>query len=138
MKRFSESTYSQVSKALCGKENATLDEILDAVDQLTARIEGLEFGLQLEKQRTEETVAILKETQEQLAQVEREKEAAVRDLEDAVDGHCRYCKNNDLESQCDYTGECHVCLNEDCPCHERNCHWQWRGVCPENTKEETE
>lgn len=28
------STYSQVSKALCGKENATLDELLKAVDQL--------------------------------------------------------------------------------------------------------
>ena len=29
-----ESTYSQVSKALCCKENATLEEILEAVDQL--------------------------------------------------------------------------------------------------------
>lgn len=29
-----ESTISQVSKALCGKENATLEELLQAVDQL--------------------------------------------------------------------------------------------------------
>ena len=34
-----ESTYSQVSKALCGKENATLDELLQAVDQLKKVIE---------------------------------------------------------------------------------------------------
>lgn len=29
-----ESTYGQVSKALCGKDSATLEEILEAVDQL--------------------------------------------------------------------------------------------------------
>lgn len=33
------STYSQVSKALCGKENATLDELLQTVDQLKRMIE---------------------------------------------------------------------------------------------------
>ena len=71
-----------------------------------------------------------------LAQAERERDAAVRDLEEAVDGHCSHCRNNDLESQCDYNGECYYCTNEDCPCHERNCHWQWRGVCEANTKEE--
>lgn len=32
-----ESTISQVSKALCGKENATLKELLQAADQLKAR-----------------------------------------------------------------------------------------------------
>lgn len=32
-----ESTISQVSKALCGKENATLKELLKAADQLKAR-----------------------------------------------------------------------------------------------------
>lgn len=70
-----ESTYSQVSKALCDKENATLDEMLDAVDQLTARIAGLELGVQLAQQRTEETVAILKETHSKLAQAERERDS---------------------------------------------------------------
>lgn len=33
-----ESIVSQVSKALCGKENATLDELLKAADQLKYRI----------------------------------------------------------------------------------------------------
>lgn len=50
-----ESTYGQVSKALCGKENASPDELLKAVDQLKSR----------------------------LAQVERERDAAVRAISDA-------------------------------------------------------
>lgn len=33
-----ESTYSQVSKALCGKENATSDEVLREVSQLKSRL----------------------------------------------------------------------------------------------------
>lgn len=55
-----ESTYSQVSKALCGKENATLDEVLQSVDQLKSR----------------------------LAQVERERDAALNALRD-VCGFCK-------------------------------------------------
>lgn len=47
-----ESTYGQVSKALCGKENATLDKVLKAVDQLKSR----------------------------LAQAERERDAAIHDI----------------------------------------------------------
>lgn len=34
-----ESTYRQLSKALCGKENATLNEMLEAVEQLKYRAE---------------------------------------------------------------------------------------------------
>lgn len=37
-----ESTISQVSKALCGKENATLKELLQAADQLKARAPTIE------------------------------------------------------------------------------------------------
>lgn len=33
-----ESTYSQVSKALCGKESASLDDLLKAADQLKYRV----------------------------------------------------------------------------------------------------
>ena len=103
-----ESTYSQVSKALCGKENATVDELLQAVDQLKSR----------------------------LAQVERERDAALNDLKD--DGDCYYCKHRDLCSQC-YLGVCVGCDKEECPCcncDRMNNNYEWRGVCPENTKEE--
>ena len=56
-----ESTVSQVRKALCGKENATLDKILQAVGQLKSR----------------------------LSQVERERNAMVSTLSDAA--YCADC-----------------------------------------------
>lgn len=45
--QYPESTYSQVSKALCGKENSTPDEVLKAVDQLKKRVNQLEYALLL-------------------------------------------------------------------------------------------
>lgn len=74
-------------------------------------------------------VAVLESS---LAQVERERDAAVQ----IVHGLCLHCKNEDSEGEtcreCLYypyryvygTGEKYVD------------NWQWRGVCPENTKEE--
>lgn len=61
-----ETNYSQVSKALCGKENAAPDELLQAVDQLKSR----------------------------LAQAERERDAALYDLREADQYECTHCKNN--------------------------------------------
>jgi len=40
-----QSTYSQVSKALCGKENATPDELLQAVDQLKSQNAALLYDM---------------------------------------------------------------------------------------------
>lgn len=40
-----ESTISQVSKALCNKENATLDELLQAVSQVKSRVAQLDDPL---------------------------------------------------------------------------------------------
>ena len=59
-----ESTVSQVSKALCGKENATLEEILQEVNQVKSR----------------------------LAQAERERDAAVEDARNGT--MCDTCKHN--------------------------------------------
>ena len=68
-----------------------------------------------------------------LAQVERERDAAVR----IVHGLCLHCKNEDSKDdtcrECMYypyrfvygTGDAYVD------------NWQWRGVCEENTKEES-
>ena len=44
-----ESTYRQLSKALCGKENATLNEMLEAVEQLKYRAEPEMRPLTLEE-----------------------------------------------------------------------------------------
>ena len=67
--RLLESTYSQVSKALCGKENAVLDELLQVVDQLK-KIQAEAIAIKLE----------LDAVKRNLAQVERERDAAVRDI----------------------------------------------------------
>ena len=71
-----------------------------------------------------------------LAQVERERDAAVADLKDS--GDCRYCKNLDLSDNCGF-GNCCTCENDKCPCckcDRKNDHFEWRGVCAENTKED--
>ena len=90
---------SQVSKALCGKESATICEVLNAVSQLKSS----------------------------LAQGERERDAAVRDMENYA-GYGAICKHFD--------GDCpHVV--EGCPLWPSDCDsYEWRGVCEENTKEE--
>lgn len=70
------------------------------------------------------TIAVmLKRLSEELEQVKRERDAAVRDL--SAHDHCAICKDYD-------------CRMNDSPC--RECLdskkawelWQWRGVCAEN------
>lgn len=89
-----ESTYSQVSKSLVGEKNATLEELLQAVDQLKTNI----------------------------AQVEREREAAIADLK--LYAGCKVCKHGDFK----FPKECMDCGDE-------TNYWLWRGICEENTKE---
>ena len=98
--------YNKVKKALCGNTNVPLGEVLQTVDQLKSR----------------------------LAQVERERDAAVR----IVHGLCLHCKNEDSKDEtcreCIYypyrfvygTGDTYVD------------NWVWRGVCEENTKEQNQ
>lgn len=57
-----------------------------------------------------------------LAQVEKERDAAVADLDTAL--------NNVAVMNLD----CNFCKYKDRPVCE-SCEWEWRGVCPENTKE---
>lgn len=91
-----ESTYSQVKKSLCGKENASWVEVLEAANQLKTR----------------------------LAQAERERDAAINDCGRFP---CRTCM---------YEGHAAVCYI----CHGvpggGRVNYEWRGPCPENTKEE--
>lgn len=80
-------SYRQVSKALCGKENATLSELLQAVSQVKNR----------------------------LAQVERERDAAIADLK--LYAGCKVCKHGDFK----FPKECMDCGDE-------TNYWQWRAV----------
>lgn len=64
------------------------------------------------------------ELESRLVQAERERDAA---MDDARNGTmCDTCKHNNSK---DY-------LNKPCyKCDEAFSYWEWRGVCPENTKE---
>lgn len=71
-----------------------------------------------------------------LAQVERERDAAVRELRIAED--CYNCKHN---YACKHDGygyrKCSEC--GECPCSKCDSgesQYEWRGVCAENTEEE--
>lgn len=66
--------YSQVSKALCNKENAPLDEVLQAVSQVKAELEA----------------------------VKRERDAAAKDNWFA--GECFSCKYGNAHALCDKMG----------------------------------
>lgn len=80
----------------------------------------------------QDALAYIQQLETRLAQTERERDAAVR----VVHGLCLHCKNEDSKDdtcrECMYypyrfvygTGDAYVD------------NWEWRGVCPENTKEE--
>lgn len=105
-----ESTYSQVSKALCGKENATPEEVLKAVDQLKSR----------------------------LAQVARERDAAVADLK-SVDEKYEALKSmiDDVTFNHEPYG-LYLDFREAADAMVEHEHADvWRGPCPENTKDHT-
>ena len=75
------------------------------------------------KPMTKDALAYIQQLESRLAQVERERDAAVEDL--SVAKSCKICKN--------YAGAFvpNICM--DCiEC----CNFEWRGVCAENTKEE--
>ena len=105
--------YSQVSKALCGKENADLEELLQAVSQVKTR----------------------------LAQVERERDAAVGDLQEAArDGEvCTACKHDGefAEACADADFDCKQC-KQPCMCKtcNANSNYEWIGLCEENTHDQ--
>ena len=90
-----ESTTSQLSKALCNKGSATLDELLNSINQLKVSI----------------------------ACAERERDAAIYDLEKAI--NMSGIHNLD----------CEFCEDKDKP-YCKVCYWVWRGICEENTKEQ--
>ena len=83
-------------------------------------------------------LAYIQHLESRLAQVERERDAAVKDV--AMNKECRTCKNQEIHATCFRKNGCAGCDNTDCPCSRgdscETC-WQWRGVCAENTKEES-
>ena len=74
----------------------------------------------------------IKELEQRLAQVERERDAAVHDLKLADDLDCEFCKHQ--FGGCTYDG-CKQC-SSPCPCGScrDNSNYVWRGVCEENSR----
>lgn len=116
------------------KDREERDDLAEECQNLEQRLAQAENTLEMQRAEREDTIKKHIDFVERLAQAERERDAAVFDLEECADGFCSHCKNINLAARCDYSGECRVCLNDECPCHKRNCRWQWRGVCEENSK----
>ena len=75
------------------------------------------------EQLVKENLNLIHYLESRIVQVERERDAAVADLK--LVRCCGTCINN--EGGC--TTECYIVSG-------RPTGWQWRGVCPENTKED--
>jgi hypothetical protein len=79
-------------------------------------------------ERYSDALAYIQQLESRLAQAELERDAAVADL--AEGRNCADCKHY-YESVFDEP--CSSCIKDE----ETKKGWQWRGVCAENTKEET-
>lgn len=71
-----------------------------------------------------DAIRIIQQLESRLAQAERERDAAVMDLE------------NVIELSAIVNLDCEFCKHMDRPTCEE-CGWEWRGVCQANTKEES-
>jgi hypothetical protein len=126
-----EANWSQVSKVLCGKENATLDEVLQAVSQLKKQLQAYEESAIkcCYESRCNKEINALNEycarVDKEMEAVKRERDAAVYALESIATGRESKC------SHCVHSSDrdCFVCWGE---------RWQWRGVRPENTEVQEE
>lgn len=79
---------------------------------------------------TDDTLALIQRLESRLAQVERERDAAVVDI--------RLMAFNVLCNMCARFDEGYIPIPPHCKYANDGKCFRWRGVCPENTKEETE
>lgn len=74
----------------------------------------------------DDVLAYIQQLESKLAQAERERDAAVYDL--AAGRDCPDCKHYEVPS---FKQPCRSCMRDT----ESKSKWEWRGPCPENTKE---
>lgn len=97
-----------------------------------AYIEQLEAAVEFYSNTTQMLDAKIEKLESRLAQVERERDAAVHDVRSLCatnyfsGDYCEYCKYREPDGQCFH----------DCIPYSNEWGWEWRGICPENTKEE--
>lgn len=92
-------------------------------------------GLEVARDFMFEAASMIEELESRLAQVERERDAAVHDLKLADRVDCDFCKHQ--YGGCTYDG-CKDC-SKPCPCGScrNSSNYEWRGVCEANTEEGT-
>lgn len=96
--------------------------ITENLDKLQAKLFQLESDNESKQKRIEEL-------ESRLAQVERERDAAVKDIGISCD-YCAYAENPFGETPC---------MTEEEYTLGKMCNgWKWRGVCAENTKRDSE
>lgn len=88
-----------------------------------AYIQQLEAELEDEKNKNEILIFDNDKLMEEIDQAERERDALHNDLELAI-----YRGSS-------FNLDCEFCKDKEKPICE-DCLWQWRGLCPENTKED--
>lgn len=92
------------------------------------------------KQCKDDAIAYIQQLESRLAQTERERDALMFDMHQLQGALCAYCKNHYRSEAvgkmaCRVFGENYGASDDSpliCGC------FKWRGVCPENTKEETD
>ena len=85
-------------------------------------------GLEVARDFMFEAACLIDQLESRLAQVERERDAAVRDME-------ALAINYESNFVCDFCGGTPPLICEQCKID--YCGFRWRGVCEENTKEPT-
>lgn len=131
-----ETSYGQVAKALGCKENASADELVYTVMQISKVLANANEQLEMARAEREATnknrIALMIE----LSETKRERDAAVNDLPHNC-WNCKYHRGTPIE-EIDTGGRTihRYCDADYCYPDEENSSWQWRGVCPENTKEQ--
>ena len=90
---------------------------------------------------TGDAFELIKQLESSLAQVEKERDAAVSDMRTAVKTNavCIACKHDrPFDNNCEEND--FDCANCKSPCMCQSCHlgnnYEWRGICAENSKEE--
>lgn len=81
--------------------------------------------------KSKEALAYIQQLESRLAQVERERDAAVADIRKASSFLCRVCTKNDWPNCA--AGRNNLYSDDVVECED----FEWRGVCEENTTPET-
>lgn len=85
-----------------------------------------------ETMKKRDALYYIQQLESRLAQVERERDAAVFDL--GVEKSCYTCEYGDIYKSNGCNGDCNKCEKISCPCE--SCRYKWRGVCEENTHDQ--